>query len=232
MSIRENLDLLKDKIDIAARKSGREPEEIILVVASKYADIDLMNEAIEAGVKIFGENRAQDFREKFNVIGHRVRWHFIGHLQRNKVKYIIGKVDLIHSVDSLRLASEINKRAKRLGIIQDILIEVNISGEEAKFGITEDINDELINKISGLDSIRIRGLMIMAPLNADKVSLENIFQSGKKLYESLELKKEQNFNISYLSMGMTNDFEIAIENGSNMIRIGSAIFKPYQEGGF
>lgn len=224
MSIKRNLEILQSKIEKAAIKVGTNPDDIILVAASKYADIEMIMEAKKAGINIFGENKAQDFCQKYKILNGEINWHFIGHLQRNKVKYIVGKVDLIQSLDSYRLALEIDKRANKTGIIQKALVEVNISGEKSKTGIKSQKLEKFISDTSNLANLKVCGLMVMAPYTDDKILIRNIFSKGRIVFDSIKKTVIQNMNFQILSMGMTNDFDIGIEEGSNMIRIGSAIF--------
>lgn len=220
--IDKNLNIVREKIAQAAIKSGRNPDEITLVAVSKTEPIRLIEEAIKLGVKDFGENKAQEFRDKYELLGDNVIWHFIGHLQSNKVKYVVGKAKLIHSVDSIKLVKEINERAAKLGLIQKILFEVNTSGEESKFGIRN--YDELLkiaeycNETTNIDLI---GLMTMAPFTDDEKIIRKSFS---KLREHKEKLGQKGFVLPHLSMGMTNDYEIAIEEGSTIVRIGTAIF--------
>lgn len=196
-------------------------EPITLVGATKTMDVDTINEAISYGLKVVAENRVQEFNQKYNLIVGATH-HFIGHLQTNKVKYLVGKVDLIHSVDSINLATAINDCAKKRGVIQDVLVEVNVGGELSKSGFSFDnALDGVYQIVNTLDSVCVRGLMAMLPLTEDKALLEDLCKKMRALYERI---KAENDNFCYLSMGMSNDYPIAIKNGSNMIRLGSSIF--------
>ncbi len=220
--IKENLHIVHEKIAQAAEKSGRKPDEITLVAVSKTEPIRVIEEAISLGVTDFGENKAQEFRDKYEILDDKVTWHFIGHLQTNKVKYVVGKAEFIHSVDSVKLAEEINDRAEKLGVKQKILLELNTSGEESKFGIR---NEEELLKIAEFvkdaPALDLQGLMTMAPFTSDGKLIRNSFVALRKAKENLEAK---GFSLQHLSMGMTNDYEIAIEEGATIVRIGTAIF--------
>ncbi len=220
--IAENLAILRQKIDETCRKSGRNPEEIKLIAVSKYFGVDSIIEAKNCGLTDFGENRAQELTLKFEKLGNDVTWHFIGTLQTNKVKYVVNSAELIHSVDSLELVEEINKRAEKIEKIQKILLEVKTSEEETKSGLeteTEILN--LVKRCSELKSLELKGLMTMAPLTDDTNIIRKSFRDLRNLKDRINNK---GFNLTELSMGMTSDFEIAIEEGATMIRVGSAIF--------
>ena len=196
-------------------------EKITLVGATKTVPIETINEAIKLGLEVVAENRVQEFREKTDFIDKSARQHFIGHLQTNKVKYLVGKVDLIHSVDSVHLAVEIDKQARKLNVIQDVLMEVNIGGELSKSGINPENAFETAKEILSLDNVNLVGLMAMLPKSDDKEYLANLTIKMRSLLDRLKLI---NNNIRFLSMGMSGDYQIAIENGSNMIRLGSLLF--------
>ena len=217
---------VRSRISQAARKAGRGPEDITLVAVTKTVEADVINEAIRLGIKNIGENRVQEIRRKYEAIDHRQggKWHLIGHLQTNKVKYIIDKVDLIHSVDSYRLAEEINKQAERSHKTMDILVQVNVSGEESKFGISAEQCHPLLTAIAPLPHIKVRGLMTMAPYADNPEQARPYFKRLKDLAIDIKTKKVDNINMDYLSMGMTGDFEVAIEEGANIVRIGTALF--------
>lgn len=220
--IAENLAILRQKIEETCRKSGRNAEEVKLIAVSKYFGIDAIIEAKNCGISDFGENRAQELTLKFEKLGNDVTWHFIGTLQKNKVKYAVNAAELIHSVDSLELVEEINKRSEKIGKIQKILVEVKTSEEETKSGLeteTEILN--LVNRCSELKNLELKGLMTMAPLTDDTNIIRKSFRDLRNLKDRINNK---GFNLTELSMGMTSDFEIAVEEGATMIRIGSAIF--------
>ncbi|MCL2437425.1 MAG: YggS family pyridoxal phosphate-dependent enzyme [Clostridiales bacterium] len=223
--IKENIERINHIKDEVALKAGRSKGEVLLCAVTKTRSVDEINEAIEAGITDIGENKAQEIMDKYKYI-RPVRWHMIGHLQTNKVKYIIDKVDLIHSVDSKRLAEEINKRAAQHGKIMDILIQVNAAMEESKFGVAAEDAKNLIDEIlASCPHIRIKGLMCMAPFEDDPKSTAVYFAKTKQLYDKYasEIQHER-LDFSILSMGMSHDFEVAIQEGSNLIRIGTAIF--------
>ncbi|MEI3162152.1 MAG: YggS family pyridoxal phosphate-dependent enzyme [Lachnospirales bacterium] len=223
MSIKENLDLINEKIKIAAEKSGRKREDVLLLAVSKTVDVPRIKEAVDLGLVDLGENKPQEINWKYFEIEN-VRWHQIGHLQTNKVKYIIDKVCLIHSVDSLKLAEEISKRAKAKDITMDVLVEINIAGEEAKSGVPLSEAEELAVEISKLDNIRVKGLMTVAPFVENPEDNREYFKQMKKLFVDIKEKNYNNIDMQYLSMGMTNDYEIAVEEGANIVRIGTGLF--------
>ncbi|MCG8541065.1 MAG: YggS family pyridoxal phosphate-dependent enzyme [Clostridia bacterium] len=222
--IETNINFIKNNINNACKKINRNPEEINLIAVTKTIDTEQMNAALKMGIKIIGENKVQEIMEKYDKIEYETQWHMIGHLQTNKVKYIIDKVDLIHSVDSIRLAKEIDKRAKKINKIIDILIQINVADEETKFGLSSNKIDNTIKEISDLGNIRVQGLMAMVPYVEDPEVVRPYFKKMKKIYDSLKNSSFQKVSMNYLSMGMTNDYMVAIEEGSNMIRIGTGIF--------
>lgn len=224
MSIKENLEEINEKIKIAAEKSGRKREDILLLGVTKTIDVERIKEMISCGVNSLGENKVQEVMDKYDAIGKGVDWHLIGHLQTNKVKYIVDKVKLIHSVDSLKLAEEIDKRAKQHNIIAEILIELNIAGEESKHGIKPEEAVELCEKIAKLENVKIRGLMTVAPFVENPQENREYFAQMRKLFIDIRNKNIDNIDMTYLSMGMTNDYEVAIEEGANIVRIGTGIF--------
>ncbi|MFQ7290663.1 MAG: YggS family pyridoxal phosphate-dependent enzyme [Monoglobales bacterium] len=223
MDIEQNLKNVEQRIAAAAKKSGRSREDIILVAVTKTHPADMMNEAIKAGVTDIGENKPQEVRDKYTDVLP-VRWHLIGHLQTNKVKYIIDKCCMIHSVDSIKLMDEIEKQAKQHDVSMDILIQVNISGEETKSGITSEELDELLMHAGELERVKVRGLMTIAPKCEHQEEAAVHFRNMKMLFDETAKKVYKNVSMEYLSMGMSGDFEAAIECGSNMVRVGSAIF--------
>ncbi|PWM66124.1 MAG: YggS family pyridoxal phosphate-dependent enzyme [Eubacteriales Family XIII. Incertae Sedis bacterium] len=224
MSIKENIEKINSVKNAAARRAGRDGSEILLCAVTKTHPASDINEAIDAGITDIGENKVQEILDKYDEVKP-VRWHMIGHLQTNKVKYIIDKVSLIHSVDSYKLAEEINKRAAQHGIVMDILIQVNSAMEESKFGITTDETDSLIEEIlKNCPNIRIRGLMCIAPFAENPGDAAKYFRAVKEIYDRYADAPREGLDFKYLSMGMSNDFETAIAEGSNLIRIGTAIF--------
>lgn len=221
-----NLKRVKKRIELAAERAGRDPRSIKLVAVTKEASIELIFQAIEAGHLDFGENRAQDFLSKYNALSqHSINWHFIGYLQRNKVKKVLGKVVLIQSVDSLSLAQEIESQASKLGLIQEVLVEVNVAGEASKHGLPPNKVAAFLDQLEALPHLKVKGLMTIAPW-VKPVETRPYFEKMRKLFER-EKNHREFFDI--LSMGMSNDFEVAVKEGSTMVRIGSAIFK--QEAG-
>ena len=224
ISIEINILQIKENIGNALKKSGREGDEVQLIAVTKTVDINRINEAIEAGITSIGENRTNEIEEKYNLIGSKVDFHMIGHLQTNKVKNIIGKTKLIHSLDRISLAKELDKRSKRNNIVTDVLLQVNVAEEESKFGLKVDEVLYFIEDILELTNIRVRGLMTIAPYTEDRSYLRNVFRSLYKLSEDIKTRNYEGLSMDYLSMGMSNDYEIAIEEGSNMVRVGSSIF--------
>ena len=221
--IEENLKSVYERIDAAARESGRTKDDILLVAVTKTHSPEIMNEAISCGVTDVGENRPQELRDKYPLVKE-ARWHLIGQLQTNKIKYVIDKVCMIHSVDSIHLMEEINSHAKKRNLTMDILIQVNISGEETKFGIRPDEIDTMLEAAEGFSNIKVCGLMTILPKVNNSVSLRLHFVNIRRIYIDISEKKYNNISMQYLSMGMSGDFETAIEEGSNMVRIGRAIF--------
>ena len=222
--IRGNLEKVRQQIRQSAEGCGRSQDDVLLVAVSKTRTPEEINIAIEAGVTDIGENKVQEIMDKYDDIKP-VRWHMIGHLQTNKVKYIIDKVSMIHSVDSYKLAAEINKRAAACGITMDILLQVNSAQEESKFGISTEETEGLIMQIlDSCENIRIRGLMCIAPYADDPEDIKKYFDSVKEQYDQFSTIDDPNLDFRYLSMGMSHDFPVAIEAGSNLVRVGSAIF--------
>lgn len=224
MSIKENIIKVTEIKNKAAEKAGRSGDDVLLCAVTKTHGADMINEAIDAGITDIGENKVQEIMDKFDDVKP-VRWHMIGHLQTNKVKYIIDKVSMIHSVDSMRLAEEIDRRAKQHGITMDILIQVNSANEESKFGITTEETESLLREIlEKCENIRVRGLMCIAPKADDPSDIAKYFREVKELYDRFAEIKDDKLDFKYLSMGMSHDFEVAIAEGSNLIRVGTAIF--------
>ncbi len=223
MSIKENLADINAKITAAAEKSGRKREDILLLAVSKTIDVPRIKEAVNLGLTELGENKPQEINWKYFEIEN-VKWHLIGHLQTNKVKYVIDKVCLIHSVDSLKLAEEISKRAKAKNITMNVLVEINIAGEEAKHGVPLNEAENLALEISKLDNIRVKGFMTVAPFVENPEENRQYFSQMRKLFVDIRDKNYNNIDMKYLSMGMTNDYEIAVEEGANIVRIGTGLF--------
>ncbi len=223
LSIRENLCEVEKRIAAAAERSGRKRSDITLVAVTKTHPAEMMNEAIELGVTDIGENKPQEVRDKFEQVLP-VKWHLIGHLQTNKVKYVIDKVCLIHSVDSIKLMDEIERQAQKHNLCMDVLIQVNISGEETKSGINSCELEELLLHAGELNHVKVKGLMTIAPKTDNSVTNILHFDNMRRLFIDIQQKKYDNVNMVYLSMGMSGDYETAIECGANMVRVGSAIF--------
>ena len=217
MSIKKNIEYIKELMAESAEKSGRSADDVLLIAVTKLHSADEINEAIDAGITDIGENKVQEILEKYDKVKP-VRWHLIGHLQTNKVKYIIDKVDLIHSVDSLHLAQEIEKRAGNQGKIMDVLIQVNSAEEESKFGVGVDETETLIDEVkANCPHINIKGLMCIAPFELDPEDARPFFGAVKEIFD-----RHPDFKV--LSMGMSNDFQVAIEEGATAIRVGTKIF--------
>ena len=222
--IRENLDMVTGNIKSACQKAGREPGDVTLIAVSKTKPVSAIREAYEHGIREFGENKVQELVEKQEALPKDIRWHMIGHLQRNKVKYIVDKVYLIHSVDSLKLAQEISRQAEKKNIVVSVLIEVNVAGEETKFGIAPEEAETIIRDMAALPGILIRGLMTIAPYTDNPEDNRQYFTRLKQLSVDIAEKNIDNVNMDVLSMGMTGDYAVAIEEGAAFVRIGTGIF--------
>ena len=222
--IKKNIEAVENKIKNACAKSGRDTNTAHLIAVSKTKPISMLQQAYDAGMRDFGENKVQEILEKYDQLPGDIRWHMIGHLQRNKVKYIIDKVCLIHSVDSLRLAEEISKEAVKHNLTMPILIELNIAEEDSKFGLTFEECEEMIRKISALPNIQIKGLMTVAPFVEDAEENRQYFKIMKQLSVDIMTKNIDNVCMDILSMGMTGDYEVAIEEGATHVRVGTGIF--------
>lgn len=222
--VRENLEYVEENITKACKKAGRAREEVTLIAVSKTKPVSLMRAAIDYGIKDFGENKVQELTNKMEEITEKLNWHLIGHLQRNKVKYIVDKTYLIHSVDSLRLAQQINEEAEKKNVICDILIEVNIAREDTKFGVLEEDLDALLEELKKLQFIKVKGLMTIAPFVQNPEENRVYFKKLHKIYIDRKSKNTDNISMEVLSMGMTGDYEVAIEEGATMVRVGTGIF--------
>lgn len=222
--IRENLKKVQHNFLQARQRSGRETDSILLIAVSKTKPVPDLEEAYSAGIRDFGENKVQELCDKYDRLPKDIRWHMIGHLQRNKVKYLIGKTALIHSVDSLRLAEEISRQSVKQGVITDILIEINCAQEESKFGVSFAEAPALIGQIAQLPAISVKGLMTVAPNTDDPRENRKYFRLMKQLSVDIAQKNIDNVSMDVLSMGMTNDYMTAIEEGSSCVRIGTGIF--------
>ena len=222
--LKENLESVEKRIEEACRRAGRKREEVTLVAVSKTKPVSMLQEAYDLGVRVFGENKVQEIRDKYEALPQDIEWHMIGHLQTNKVKYIINKVKLIHSVDSLRLAETIEREAQKHNCTADILLEVNVAEEESKFGLKAEEVIPVYEKILQYSHIKVKGLMTIAPFVENPEKNRSIFADLHKLYVDIKRKNIDNGTVSILSMGMTNDYEVAIEEGATMVRIGTGIF--------
>ena len=222
--IKENLKKILANMADSCKASGRFDDSVRLIAVTKTYGVDAINEAIDSGVTDIGENRVQEIMEKYDAVKP-VRWHLIGHLQKNKVKYIIDKVELIHSVDSFELAKEIDKQAKKAGKVQRVLLEVNVSGEESKFGITPTDCPRICREIAeSFENVKIEGLMTVAPYTDDEDLLRGVFEGLAALGDEIRAQGIKNVDMAELSMGMTNDYPLAISCGATMVRVGTGIF--------
>lgn len=222
--LKENLEEVEEKIAKACERAGRAREEVTLIAVSKTKPVEMLQEIYDEGIRDFGENKVQELTEKYEVMPKDMKWHMIGHLQRNKVKYIVDKVKMIHSVDSLRLAETIDKEAQKKNVVVPVLIEVNVAEEDSKFGLSLEEVVSLIEAVSKLPNVRVQGLMTVAPFVENPEENREIFRSLKKLSVDITAKNINNVTMSVLSMGMTNDYEVAIEEGATMVRVGTGIF--------
>lgn len=222
--IAENLDKVKEKIAEASRKSGRNNEDVTLIAVSKTKPVEMVMQAYELGCRHFGENKVQELVDKYEVMPKDIKWHMIGHLQRNKVKYIVDKVYMIHSVDSIRLAEEISKEALKKNVTVSVLIEVNMAGEETKFGIAPSEAENLIRQVAVLPGVAVKGLMTIAPYVDDPEKNRQYFVGIRELSVDIRKKNIDNVSMNILSMGMTGDYAVAVEEGADFVRIGTGIF--------
>jgi len=222
-SIVANLRRVRERIVAAAERSGRDPSQIRLVIVTKGVTTDRIRKAVAAGATLLGENRIQEALPKIKALEGKIQWHLIGHLQRNKVKQAIHRFELIHSLDSLELAHEIERRAKQAGIQQRVLIQVNLSREPSKYGVLPEDADELVRETAALPHLALEGLMTIPPPSIDPQQSRRYF---RRLREKMEDQRQAGLSVRELSMGMSNDFEIAIEEGATLVRIGTAIFGP------
>lgn len=222
--VKENYNYVKQQVEETAKACGRDPKEITLIAVSKTKPLENIEELIEIGVEDFGENKVQELCDKYEHVSQPVHFHLIGHLQTNKVKYIVDKACLIHSVDSLKLAQTIQKEAAKKQVIAQILIEVNVAEEDSKFGLhTEDVIP-FIQEISTMPNLHVNGLMTIAPFVDDPEDNRKYFRTLKQLSLDITSKNIDNIDMNVLSMGMTNDYKVAIEEGATMVRVGTAIF--------
>lgn len=224
INIRDNLLNMEKNIAKALEKSNRIGDKVEIIAVTKTVEVDDIMEALNIGLENIGENRVQELVKKYDIIGDKANYHMIGHLQTNKVKNIIDKVTLIHSLDRLSLAKELNKRAKMNNLIMDVLIQVNVAEEESKYGLKVKEVIPFIEKILKYDYIRVKGLMTIAPFVEDPEDVRWVFRDLKRLSQVIKNKAYDNVEMKFLSMGMTNDYEVAVEEGSNLIRVGTGLF--------
>lgn len=222
--ITDNYNEIKQIVDETAQKCGRDPSEITLIAVSKTKPLEALEELVSIGVQEFGENKVQELCDKYEHISKPVHFHLIGHLQTNKVKYIVDKATLIHSLDSLKLAKEIQKEAAKKDVIAQVLIEVNVAQEESKFGLRVEEVIPFINEISTYPNLHVNGLMTIAPYVENPEDNREIFRTLKQLSLDIISKNIDNIDMNVLSMGMTNDYKVAVEEGATMVRVGTAIF--------
>jgi hypothetical protein len=224
MDLESNLKKVEENICLACKRAGRDRSEVTLIAVSKTKPVPMLEEVYDLGARDFGENKVQEMCDKIEVLPDDIRWHMIGHLQTNKVKYIVGKTELIHSVDSLHLANEIEKQAAKKDVTVSILIEVNIAEEESKFGIRGDETIELVRQVSLLPHLKIEGLMTIAPFVDDPEDNRVYFKQIRQLSVDIAAENIDNVHMNVLSMGMTGDYTVAIEEGATMVRVGTGIF--------
>ena len=224
MGVCENYRAIEEKVEKACLRAGRKREDVTLIAVSKTKLVSMIHELLPLGVRDFGENKVQELTEKEELLPKDIRWHMIGHLQRNKVKYVVGKACMIHSVDSLRLAEEISKEALKKQISVPILVEVNVAGEESKFGVSVQEAPFLVEQICRLPGIEVKGLMTIAPYVEDPEENRIVFRNLRKLSVDIGGKNFDNVTMDILSMGMTGDYEVAIEEGATHVRVGTGIF--------
>ena len=229
--IAENMETVRNNIVRTCIACGRDPEEVKLIAVSKTKPNEAVMEAYGLGQRAFGENYVQELTRKFDELPKDIEWHMIGHLQRNKVKYVVGRAALIHSVDSFRLAQEINERSQKLGLVTGILAEVNVAGEENKYGFTPDETCSFAQQVSELKNIELTGLMTSAPFVTDPEENRIFFKILRELSVDIDKKNIDNVKMRELSMGMTGDYRVAIEEGATMVRVGTAIFGARDYGG-
>ena len=224
MSVKDNLLEIQSRIAESAVKSGRRPEDILLLAVTKTVPADRIMEAYDLGLKTYGENRVQEYTAKVDVLPKDVDWHIIGRLQRNKIKYIAGKVALVHSLCAENVAEEMQRICTLRDTSMDCLVEVNVTGEESKDGVSPDRLEDFLSRISQFDRIRIKGLMTIGRFSPDPEDARAAFAELREWFEKLSKYRNDRFEMKYLSMGMSGDFQVAIEEGSNIVRVGSAIF--------
>ncbi len=222
--VAENYRAVREKIRQACARAGRDPSEVTLIAVSKTKPLSMIEELLPEGAVDFGENRPQELKEKYDALPKDLRFHMIGHLQRNKVKYVITRACLIHSVDSVRLAQAIQEEAEKHGVVMPVLVEVNVAGEESKFGVRPEDTADLIAQIAKYPNLRVQGLMTIAPFVEDPEENRVHFRNLYKLFIDIKARNIDNVCMCILSMGMTNDYEVAVEEGATMVRVGTGIF--------
>ena len=222
--LKENLAVVEENIAKACKKAGRDRSEVTLIAVSKTKPVSMLQEIYDENIRHFGENKVQELCDKIEQMPQDIHWHMIGHLQRNKVKYIVGKVALIHSVDTYRLAEEINIQAKKKNVVVPILVEVNIAEEESKFGTSAEDAMLLVSEIAQLENVQVKGLMTIAPYVENPEDNRAYFRKIKQLSVDITNKNIDNVSMEILSMGMTGDYMVAIEEGATMVRVGTGIF--------
>lgn len=223
MSLQQRIEHVKSRIEAAAARSGRSPDDINVIAVTKYVSLETTKEALDLGLTHIGENRWQDVLPKWEALHERGTWHFIGHLQTNKVKDVVGKFEYVHSLDRLSLAGELEKKAAALGIVQKCFVQVNVSGEESKYGLPPEELPSLADKLRELKHIRVVGLMTMAPLELEAEATRPVFRGLRMLRDELNRSGRLGYEAAHLSMGMSGDFEVAIEEGATWIRLGTVL---------
>ncbi len=222
--IKENIKEVEEKIEAACIRAGRDPKEVTLIAVSKTKPVSDIMEAYEYGIREYGENKVQEMCDKYEVLGKDIHWHLIGHLQRNKVKYIVDKAFLIHSVDSLRLAEQISDECTKKNVEANILVQVNVANEDTKFGLKQEETIEMVKEISRFSNVHIKGLMTIAPFTENPEDNRIYFRELKELSLKIKELELENVEMNELSMGMTGDYEVAIEEGATLVRVGTGIF--------
>ena len=222
MSVRENIQEILGEIVQSARKAGRKPEEVQLLAVSKTVEAERIQQAIDAGLTAFGENRVQEWKEKYEILPKNISWHIIGRLQKNKIKYIINKIELLHSLCTLEAAQEIERLSAREGVQINCLVQVNIGREESKAGVEQEELERFLEQLQGFAHLKVQGLMAIAPFAENPEDIRRYFAAMRELYE--KMPNEGNLERKFLSMGMSGDYKIAIEEGANIVRVGSKIF--------
>ncbi len=227
--LQKNLESVRDAIGRAAARSGRDPEEVLLLPVTKTLGADVVEQAWQLGIRQVGENKVQEILSKKEAMGEKMQFHMIGHLQRNKVHQVLDKVCLIHSVDSVRLAEEIDREAEKKGLTARILLELNVAREESKYGILEEDLDAVLQNLARFQHIRVEGLMTVAPFVENPEENRKIFRRMREIFIDIRQKKVNNIDMQILSMGMTNDYEIAVEEGATIVRVGTGLFGHRQK---